>query len=117
MKLEKKIEKDEMASLLENYDEPFIFYVDDILERSSAAVKIQQNWRKYISNKKQKQSIFYQMKKTRALLKVQRFFRDRIFYHRIAFQKNFPLQLKLFNTSSFYLHKEIYKSIITLTKQ
>jgi hypothetical protein len=42
-----------MASLLESYDEPFLFYIDTVIERTAAAVRIQQNWRKYINNCKQ----------------------------------------------------------------
>ena len=106
-----------MASLLENYEEPFLFYVDDILERSAAAVRIQQNWRKYLNNKKQKESIYEKMKKTRAILKIQRFFRDRVFYHRLAFQKNLSNQIKLFKSNHFYLHENIYNNILALTAQ
>ena len=116
-KLDKKVEKDEMASLLENYEEPFITYIDDVLERSSAAVRIQQNWRRYFNNKKQKESIYEKMKKTRAAMRIQRFYRDRIFYHRLSFQRNLSNQINLFKSNSFYLHKSIYHNILDLTSQ
>jgi hypothetical protein len=41
-------------SLLENYEEPFVIYADFFMKRTAAAVRIQQNWRRFISNKKQK---------------------------------------------------------------
>lgn len=47
-KFEKKLNKNDMQSLLENYNESFLFYADNILERTAAAVRIQQNWRKYL---------------------------------------------------------------------
>lgn len=43
-----------MQSLLQNYTEPFMVYVENILQRTAAAVRIQQNWRKYLTNKRSK---------------------------------------------------------------
>ena len=85
--LEKKVQKNDMQSLLENYDEPFMIYTDNLLDRTAAAVRIQQNWRKFLARKNQQTSIYEEMKKTRAILRIQRFWRDRVFYHRFSFQK------------------------------
>ena len=57
------------------------------------------------------------MKRTRAALKIQRFLRDRVFYHRLRFQKNLANELKLYNSGSFYLHRSIYQKIFQLTNQ
>lgn len=54
IKFEKLAQKNDMQSLLENYDEPFLIYADNILERTAAAVRIQQNWRKYLVSKNSK---------------------------------------------------------------
>lgn len=54
IKFEKLTQKNDMQSLLENYDEPFLIYADKILERTAAAVRIQQNWRKYLISKNAK---------------------------------------------------------------
>lgn len=97
-----------MQSLLQNYDEPFMIYADCLLERTAAAVRIQQNWRKYVVQKSSKQSIYVKMKKTRAVLRIQRFWRDNVFYHRLSFQKNIAYQLKVFNTNSFMIPSELY---------
>jgi hypothetical protein len=43
-----------MLSLLENYEEPMILYVEKVLRRTCAAVTIQKTWRKYTSNRAQK---------------------------------------------------------------
>lgn len=92
-----------MQSLLENYDEPFMIYVENILQRTAAAVRIQQNWRKYMTNKRSEESIYVKMKKTRAALRIQRFWRDRIFYHRLSYQRNIAYHIKLFNLNSFMI--------------
>lgn len=107
-KFEKKLNKNDMQSLLENYDEPFMIYADCLLERTAAAVRIQQNWRKYVVQKSSKESIYVKMKKTRAVLRIQRFWRDNVFYHRLSFQKNISYQLKLFNTNSFMMPCQLY---------
>jgi len=52
------------------------------------------------------------MKKTRSILKVQRFLRDRVFYHRLAFHKSLSNQIRLFKSSSIFLHKGIYDNIV-----
>jgi hypothetical protein len=84
---EVKNKKSEMLSLLESYEEPFMIYVDKVMKRNAAAVLIQKTWRRFISNKNQKESIYTKMKKNRAALHIQRFFRDCIFKHRQYFQK------------------------------
>lgn len=101
-KFSKKLIKNDMQSLLENYNEPFMIYADCILERTAAAVRIQQNWRKYMVNKNS-ESIYTKMKKTRAAYRIQRFWRDRVFYHRLSFQRSISYQLKLFNSNSFLI--------------
>lgn len=78
-----------------------LIYADNILERTAAAVRIQQNWRKYLVNRNSKQSIYAKMKITRAVLRIQNFWRNRRFYHRLSFQKNIAHQLKIFTTNSF----------------
>ena len=60
-------------------------YAEDLIKRTSAAVRIQQNWRKYLIHKKQSDSIYAKMKATRAVFRIQRFWRDQVFYHRLSF--------------------------------
>ena len=43
--------------------------------------------------------------------------RDRVFYHRLSFQKILSNHIKLFKTNSFYLLKEIYYKMIELCDQ
>lgn len=57
------------------------------------------------------------MKKTRAAMRIQRFYRDRVFYHRLSFQRNLSNQINIFKSNSFYLHKSIYHNILELTSQ
>ena len=96
-------------SILENYEEPFIFYVDKVINRTCAAVTIQKTWRRYISNKRQKESIYMKMKKNRAALHIQRFFRNTIYRHRQLFSKKLTRDLAVLKTNvliyplSFYM--------------
>ena len=103
--------------MLENYDEPFLIYTDNLLDRTAAAVRIQQNWRKFLVRKNQQTSIYEEMKKTRAILRIQRFWRDRVFYHRFSFQKAMNQELKLYISNSILLKKEIYMKINDLMEQ
>lgn len=108
---QKKTSKNDMQSLLENYEEPFMIYVENVMERTAAAVRIQQNWRKYLERKHQTAPIYDEMKKTRAILRIQRFCRDRVFYHRLSFQKSMVHELKLFQSNSFLLPHRLYRII------
>lgn len=97
-----------MLSLLENYEEPFIMYVDKIVARTVAAVAIQKSWRRFLSNKNQVESIYQKMKKNRAALHIQRFFRDITYRHRFNFHKKLAHDLRyctdtLIYPLSFYL--------------
>lgn len=80
-----------MMSLLENYTENVPIYTPKLLERTASAVKIQQQYRRYINHKKQKLNVYLQLKRNRAARLIQRFIRDRVFYHRLAFQRNLSL--------------------------
>ena len=100
-----------MQSLLQNYEEPFIIYTENILRRTAAAVRIQQNWRKFLIRKNQTFSIYEEMKKTRAILRIQRFWRDRVFYHRLSFQNSMTHELKLFQSNSILLRKQVYMKV------
>ena len=97
LKFEKIIERSEMMSLLENYHENVAVYTEKLLERTTAAVKIQQQWRRFINTKRQNQSIYEILKKNRAARLIQKFVRSRVFYHRLTFQKNLSLDLSYFN--------------------
>ncbi len=106
-----------MMSLLQNFDEPFIFYIDNVLKRTCAAVTIQKCWRRYISNKNQPESIYHKMRKNRAALHIQRFFRDSVYRHRTHFSKKLAKDLSELKTNiivyplTFYLSlQEIFKT-------
>jgi hypothetical protein len=111
LKFDVKTKKSEMLSLLENYDEPFIFYVDSILKRTCAAVAIQKTWRRFISNKNQKESIYSKMKKNRAALHIQHFYRKLIYKHRSYFTNKLYNDLALLKTATIIYPLEFYLDI------
>lgn len=51
------------------------------------------------------------MKKTRAALRIQRFCRDLVFYHRLSFQRNIDYQLKVYNIESIMIPCDLYKRL------
>ena len=103
-------------SILENYNEPFIFYVDKVINRTCAAVTIQKTWRRYISNKHQKQSIYQKMKKNRAALHIQRFFRDSIYRHRQLFSKKIIRDLSVLKSYTLIYPLSFYMNIEQIFK-
>ena len=93
---------------LHNYEEPLIVYVDRVLRRTCAAVTIQKTWRRYTSNKTQAQSIHHKMKKNRAVLHIQRFFRNSIHRHRHSFSKQLASQLAQLHTPTLLYPLSLY---------
>lgn len=89
-----------MLSLLESYEEPFIFYVESLLRRTCAAVAIQKTWRRFLSNKHQAESIYFKMKKNRAALHIQHFYRENIYRHRTYFTNKLYNDLALLSTET-----------------
>lgn len=51
------------------------------------------------------------MKATRAVYRIQRFWRDQVFYHRLSFHKMITHELRLFTGTSFLMPTEIYSKI------
>lgn len=88
-----------------------MLYADNLIKRTAAAVRIQQNWRKYLVNKKKSNSIYLKMKATRAVYRIQRFWRDQVFYHRMSFHKTMFHQLKLFTDNSIMIPTSLYNVI------
>jgi hypothetical protein len=82
-----------------------------VLRRTSAAVAIQKTWRRYISNKNQKESIYMKMKKNRAALHIQYFFRQSIFKHRSYFSKKLYNDLAFINSSTIIYSLELYLNL------
>jgi hypothetical protein len=81
------------------------------MRRTSAAVAIQKTWRRYISNKNQKESIYMKMKKNRAALHIQYFFRQTVFRHRSYFSKKLYNDLAFINTSTIIYPLELYLNL------
>ena len=117
LKFEVKQRQSQALSILQNFDEPFIIYADHLLKRTCSAVTIQKTWRRYISNKHQPATIYQKMKKNRAALHIQRFFRQTIYRHRQNFSKRLARDLSQLKTQiliypiNFYLNlAEIFGS-------
>lgn len=54
IKLTKYVANDDALAFLDNYEENFVFYVDAVLRRSTAAVLIQKCWKRYVNNRTSK---------------------------------------------------------------
>lgn len=92
-----------MMSLLESYEENVSIYTEKLLERTTAAVKIQQQWRRYVNNKKQVETIYEKLKRNRAARLIQRFVRSCRFFHRLSFNRNLQQDLKSYHTTDLLL--------------
>lgn len=108
VKFEVRKKRSEMLSLLENYEEPMILYVEKVLRRTCAAVTIQKTWRRYTSNRAQKQSIYFQMKQNRAALHIQHFWRNCTYRHRSHFNKLLSRDLALLAAPTLLYPLELY---------
>ena len=111
VKFEVRMQRNEAMSILENFDEPFIIYADNIVKRTCAAVTIQKTWRRYISNKNQAESIYHKMRKNRAALHIQRFFRDLIYQHRQNYSKKLTKDLSLLKSKSIIYPLSFYMNL------
>lgn len=88
-----------------------MIYAEPLLKRTAAAVRIQQKWRKYLVVRNSKEPIYTKMKKTRAVLRIQYFWRNNNFYHRQCFNKNIYNDLKCWEGIAFYLPCSMYMQI------
>lgn len=72
---------------------------------------IQKSWRRYISNKNQAESIYRKMKKNRAALHIQRFFRDSIYTNRLHFHKKLARDLGQLKTTTIIYPLSFYMNL------
>lgn len=109
--LAKYVENTDALAFLDNYSENFVFYVDAVLKRSTAAVLIQKCWKRYWNNKTSKQTLYVMITRSRAAQKLQRFARSQQFNHRISFDAHLNACLREFTSPVLYLQLEVYKDL------
>lgn len=117
LKFEVKSKKSQMLALMRNYDQPLMFYVDEVIKRTAAAVLIQKTWRRYVSNKSQPESIYNKINQNRAALHIQKFYRNYRYFHRLRFNKVIHQNLAFLNTCTILYPISLYLHLDTIDKQ
>ena len=117
LKINRTVKKSEMLSLFQNYEEPFIIYVEKILKKTCAAVLIQKTWRIYSSNKHQKERIYFKMQKNRAALHIQYFFRNCVYKHRHHFSNKLNRDLSIIKSNTIIYPLQLYMNFKVLYNQ
>lgn len=100
-------------NFLNPFSNQLIFYFDKQLERTTAAITIQKTWKRYWSSRTSTE-IIQEIKRNRAAVLLQHFYRGLEFKHRSNFNKEICKHLQLFDSSEILIHSEVYFRICNL---